>query len=709
MRRTPRLVSRPVRPLALAGIALLLAGGLGCARQQAPAFPAGEILWDQWGVPHVFAAEPEGLFFAFGWAQAENHGDLILKLYGRARGRAAEYWGEEELESDRWVRTVGIPARAAAWYAAQPPEWKARIDAFARGIEAYAEAHPEAIDVAAARVLPVDGRDVLAHMLQTIDYTFVVNRWEVAKAARGWEKAGSNAWAVAPKRSADGRAMLVANPHLPWSDLFTWCEVQLAGPGIDAYGATLVGSPILGIAFNDHLGWSHTVNTHDGADLYELTLNGDGYRFDGEVRPFDEEEQTLRIRRADGTLGEETLRVRRSIQGPVVAEHGGKALALRIVGLDSPLLAEQYWRMARARNLGEFESALRMLQMPMFTVMYADADGHVLHLFGGLTPVRPPGDWDWSGIVPGDTSATLWTKTHPYADLPRVVDPPSGWLQNANDPPWTTTFPPALDPAAFPRYMAPRSMSFRAQRSARMLAEDASLTFDELVADKLSTRMELADRILDDLEAAVAGHGDERAHQAMAVLSSWDRTAEAASRGGVLFFTFFQELTSGGASPFARPWSEAEPRTTPDGLADPAAAAAALSRAAATVAEKYGALDVPWGDVFRLRRGGRDLPANGGPGSLGIFRVVNYQPAEGGRYAATGGDSWVAITEFGEPLRAQVLLSYGNASQPGSPHDGDQLELFADKQLRPAWRSREEIEAHLEAREDLSRQLAGGR
>lgn len=703
--RTRRLAPVAVLVLALAA-AVLVWDARGAGRSGAT---STEILWDEWGVAHVFAGSDAELFYGQGWAQAEAHGDLLLELYGRARARGAEYWGETWLASDRWLSTNGVPERAARWYAAQKPHEKALLDAFARGINDYARAHPEAIADRVEPVLPVTPADVLAHVQAVLHFTFVIDRGRVDGAARRLS-AGSNAWAVAPSRSASGKAMLVANPHLPWDDLFTWFESQLVSPGIDAYGASLVGTPFLGIAFNDHLGWTHTVNTHDGADLYQLTLagegDGEGYRYDGEVRAFERETKTLKVRQADGSLKEEKLEVRRSVHGPVVASAGGKALALRVVGLEEPHIVDQYWRMVAAKDLAGFEAALAELQMPMFTVVYADDAGHVLHLFGGRTPVRPAGDWDWSGTVPGDTSKTLWTATHPYAELPRVLDPPSGWLQNANDPPWTTTFPPALDPGRFPRYMAPHSMSFRAQRSARMLEEDEKITFDELTAYKLSTRMELADRILDDLARAVEAQGDERAKRAMAVLSAWDRSADAGSRGAVLFQHFWRALTGGGKRPFATPWNEAQPTSTPDGLADPAAAAAALSTAAAEVEAEHGALDVAWGDVHRLRLDGRDLPANGGPGGLGIFRVTEYDEAAGHREVAESGDSYVALVEFSRPVRARVLLSYGNWSQPGSRHHGDQLALFSSKELRPAWRTRAEIEAHLERREALEPGIA---
>ncbi len=698
-----RLVRHALLVLALPW--LVTCGAPGAGRPSAPAVTgttsATEILWDEWGVPHIFARGDEELFYAQGWAQAQAHGDLLLELYGRARARGAEYWGERWLPADRWLATNGVPERAASWYAAQAPDERALLDAFVHGVNDFARAHPEAIADQVEPVLPVSGADVLAHVQQAIHFTFVVDRESVEGTAERLS-AGSNAWAVGPSRSASGKAMLVANPHLPWTDLFTWFESHLVSPSVNAYGVSLVGTPFLGIAFNDHLAWTHTVNTQDGADLYQLTLEGDGYRFDGEVRPFERQTRTLKVRQPDGSSKEEALEIRRSVHGPVVAAQGDQALALRVVGLEDAHLTGQYWKMATARDLAGFEGALDDLQMPMFTVMYADDAGHVLHLFGGRTPVRPAGDWDWSGVVPGDTSKALWTATHPYGELPRVLDPPSGWLQNANDPPWTTTFPAALDPGAFPRYMAPRFMHFRAQRSARMLQQDESITFDELVAYKHSTRMELAERILDDLGRAVEAHGDETAKRALAVLAAWDRSADAGSRGAVLFERFWRGLAHGGKRPFSTPWNEGEPLTTPDGLADPAAAAAALSAAAAGVEADHGALDVAWGEVYRLRQGSHDLPANGGPGGLGIFRVTDFEEADDHRQVAGGGDSYIAVVELAQPVRARVLLSYGNWSQPGSRHRGDQLELYSKKELRPAWLTRTEIEAHLERREVVS-------
>jgi acyl-homoserine-lactone acylase len=666
-------------------------------RDPAAGLESTEILWDSWGVPHVYGKDAEGLFRAFGWAQMQSHGDLILRLYGQARGRAAEYFGEKYLESDRYVRTMGIQARSREWYEAQNPTMRGYLDAFAAGINTYAKEHAAQINDEVEQVLPVDGVDVLAHVQRVIHFTFVVNPQSVANLSPSRSTAGSNGWAIAPSHSTSGNAMLLANPHLPWSDLYLWYEAQLTAPGIDAYGVALVGMPVLAIAFNNNLGWTFTVNTHDGWDAYQLTLADGGYLLDGSVRPFETETQTLKVKQANGTLREEQLVIKRSIHGPIVAHKEDKAVALRVVGLDQPDMMEQIWDMARATQLSEFEAALKRLQLPMFNILYSDRDGHILYLFNAQVPIHSKGNWNyWQSVVPGDTSATLWTKTHPYRDLPRVLDPPSGWLQNANEPPWTTTFPQVLNPNDYPSYMAPRFMNLRSQRSVRMLMEKSKISFEEMIADKFSSRMELADRILDDLIPAARRVGGELASQAADVLEAWDRKADAHSRGAVLFALWARSMPNGNW--FATPWNENSPLTTPDGLANPEDAVKVLETAATTVKLLYGALDVPWGEVARLRYGKVDLPASGGPGLFGIFRVIDLAPSTDGRFQQFAGDTYIAAIEFSNPVRAKVLTTYGNATQPGSPHIGDQLPLYARNELRPVWRTRKEIEAHLESR-----------
>ncbi|HSR67381.1 MAG TPA: acylase [Acidobacteriota bacterium] len=668
-----------------------------CAPRQQPA--SAEILWDSYGIPHVFAETNRGMFRAFGWAQMHSHGDLILRLYGESRGRAAEYWGESHLDHDRWIWTNGVPQRSQQWLSQIDPEFAGLLEGFVEGMNAYSQQHSERLDDQREVVLPLRVEDVLNHMQRTLHFTFLASPRTIQGSARRWQEGGSNGWVVGPSRTANRHPLLLANPHLPWSDFFLFYEAHLVSPANNTYGVTLVGLPVLGIAFNDTLGWTHTVNTIDAADVYELTLSEDGYLFDGEVRPFQQRSHTLKVRRQDGTVEEEELTVKESVHGPVVAEKEGKALALRVAGLDRAGVTRAWWDLGRTRSMQEFQNVLKRMELPLFTVLYADREGNIMHFFGGTTPRRKEG-YNWGGIVPGDTSETLWTSIHDFLDMPIVVNPLSDWLQNANDPPWNTTVDSPLYPAAYPDYLAPQFMHFRAQQSFQLLQEGGQLTMDDMIRLKHSTEMEAAVRIRDELVEAARKNGGETARRAAEVLENWDLNADSESRGGVLFEAFFRE--AGGPRLYAQPWKPEDPLSTPSGLADPKGAVTALVKAAERVESQHGSMDVAWGEVYRLQRDGIDLPANGGPGALGIFRVIGYDDDNGdGRPEALVGDSYVAVVEFSDPVKAQAVLSYGNASQSGSPHRTDQLQLVSRQTMRPVWLTREEIEANLERKETL--------
>jgi acyl-homoserine-lactone acylase len=237
-------------------------------------------------------------------------------------------------------------------------------------------------------------------------------------------------------------------------------------------------------------------------------------------------------------------------------------------------------------------------------------------------------------------------------------------------------------------------------RGIRMLSDAPRISFDALIVDKWSTRSELADRILPDLLEAAYRYGDELVREAAEVLARWDRCVNADSRGALLFLNWSDrhEAVNGyAAAGFARPYDLHDPLTTPAGLADPKAAVAALAVAARDTIATYGALDAPWGQVMRFRIGSVDLPANGGPGRLGVFNAIDYAALQNGTRTANFGGSYTAVVSFDSPSRAKVLSSYGSSSQPGSPHSSDQLPLLSTQTLRDAWRTRAEVEANLES------------
>jgi acyl-homoserine-lactone acylase len=355
--------------------------------------------------------------------------------------------------------------------------------------------------------------------------------------------------------------------------------------------------------------------------------------------------------------------------------------------------------MAISKTWNEFESALKMMQLPMFNVIYADNTGNIFYLFDGNLPKRPSGDFQfWRGTIDGTQSKLIWQETFSYSELPKLLNPATGFLQNANDPPWSCTYPPVLDPRKFPPYVAPVAVGLRPQHALNMIKNDSSISFDELVSYKMNTDVEAADRFLDDLLTAVEKYPDSTALAAAAILKAWDKKTDAGSKGAVLFTAWFEKIDP---SMYAIRWRADAPLTTPDGLKDEQKAVAMLVKAAEEVKKKYGALNIAWGDAYRFRLNNIDLPASGGLPQTGIFMSVNYTGDKDNKNRAEGGETFIGVIEFGKKPKAEVLLGYGNASQPGNKHAGDQLKLLSEKKLRPALLTKTEVLKNLEKKEIL--------
>ena len=705
-----RLPTRSIHASFLPVLVVAVLAHAGCTSASAPdtqkASATGtEILWDTYGVPHIFAPDHPSLFQAYGYAQMEAHSELLIRLYAQARGRGAEFYGEQYLESDRWVRTNGLPATARQWAAGQSPEFALLIAAFAKGLNAWAEEHTAELSPEARAVLPLSVEDVYAHGLRVIHYDWIVSPRRLEGRLARWEDDvhGSNEWAIAPARSATGKAILMSNSHLQWGDIHTYFEVQLTAPGVTSYGAVWVGFPVLRQCFTEFVGWTQTTNNPSESDLYKLVLKDGGYVLDGQVKPFDTHTETLKVKQADGTTKEEPLVVRRSVHGPVVAERGGAPIAMRVAALDRPKLFEQFWRMGLAKNFAEWDAAMRMQQLPLFNTAYADRDGHIAYVYNATLWKHATGDYRfWQGVVPGDRSDLIGTQIVPYDDIPKVADPPQGWVQNSNDMPWTSTYPATLDATRFAAgFAAPQGITQRAQRGTRILSTaPQKMTFENIKAWKLSTRVETADQFVDEIVATAKAGGSARAKRAAEVLATWDRQAEVDSDGMLLFYKFMTATGStfekiGG---FKVPTDDARPLDTPRGFKDPARAMAALDAVAGEVEKEYGSLRVKWGDVLRFRRGNADVPGNGAPSQLGAIRTISVSPFKDGKVEAVAGDTFYAVVEYSTPQRAEVLLNYGNWSKKGSKHVEDQLPLASRKEMRPMWRLKKDIEANLESR-----------
>jgi acyl-homoserine-lactone acylase len=679
-----------------------------------------EIRRDRFGVPHVFAESDEAAAFGLGYAQAEDHAEALARRYVSARGVGARTFGASEADDDfqlRRVDNLGSARRAAATEVSA--DYRKVIRAFAAGINLYVQQNrarlPEWIpEFDEADVLASGRSGAVTALAATAQRRALAQKYGGAAPAATREPSdddGSNALAIGAARSRSGKPILLGNPHLRWSSLY-W-EAHVVVPGrLNFYGSTLVGIPWLRAGFNEHLGYVQTNNAPDLVDLYALPLDAaspDHYVFGGRSRPLLKQDVTIEVRQPDGSLKSESRSFWSSHLGPIVHRTADKAFAYRSVALESWRYFQGFYELTHARSLSEFRKLLARGHVPTSNFTYADAAGNVLYQWNARLPKRRDDGTSYTLDVPPDRG---WRGFHALEELPGLLNPASGYVQNANNPPWYPTARGGPDAKRFPSYFEKGELSLRAQLALQMLEARESFTPDDVRELKFTTRLLSAERLKAPLVAAARAHAapsSEELRRAADVLDAWDGRVSAESRGAVLFQRFFEIYQRKAKQPWATSWNEARPLETPNGLADPQQAALALAEAAGAVLKEHGALDVAWGDVNRYRFGDVDLPGEGAVGQLGAYRVQTFDAIPDVKQRAAGwgtdaaepvgfGDAWVLLVHFTRPLQAWSVLAYGQTSDRSSPHSRDQIRLFAGRELRPVSFTEAEIEKNLERR-----------
>ncbi|HSB62246.1 MAG TPA: penicillin acylase family protein, partial [Vicinamibacteria bacterium] len=472
-----------------------------------------KVLRDTWGVPHVFGRTDADTAYGLAWAHAEDDFATIQRQLLGARGRLASVLGREAAATDYVVSLLRVREAVEARYATDlAPETRAVVEAYADGINRYAAAHPKD---AWPGLYPVRGEDVVAGFVAGVPLFFdfdkvlrelmgptrvrPVSRRNGSAAASGRQQGGpraepergSNAFAVAPRRSADGFTRLLVNSHQPWEGPLAWYEAHLhSEEGWDMVGGVFPGAPVVLHGHNRDLGWAFTVNRPDFTDVYVLEANPRDpgqYRFDGEWRDLEARAVPIDVKLWGGFHWTFTREALWSVHGPVVRRPHG-TYALRYPGMGDVRAVEQWHRMNRARNLEEWRSAMRLGGIPSFNVVYADREGHVGYVYNARLPKRAEG-YDWAQYLPGDTSDTLWSESLGFDEMPQVFDPPGGFVVSANGTPFRVTADGGNpDPARWPSTFGMEThLTNRQLRALELVGGDDAITAAELERYKLDT------------------------------------------------------------------------------------------------------------------------------------------------------------------------------------------------------------------------------
>src|SRR5688572_14689285 len=663
-----------------------------------------EVIRTAHGVPHIRAENLRAAGYALAWVQLEDYGTVAATDVLEASGRWASVEGYQRIESDFIVRRQR--EKIAKNYPSLSKDVRDVYEGFAAGVNRYIELHPEifpavmprdftGVDVAATEIISPSVRKIRA-FVNRLNPPASNERPPAPPANEegGGPDDGSNAWAFAPSRTKSGKAILLRNPHLQWTA--GYYEAHMTVPGvIDFYGDFRIGGPFTVIGgFNRDLGWSTTNNSQDLDEFYALDVDPktpDHYLFDDAGVPLKRDLVTVQFRNGEG-ISTETRELWSTSLGPVVHRANGKIYVLKFAGDGEYRAGEQFLRMMRSKSLEEWKNAMRMRARATSNFTYADRAGNIYLIWNAILPLLPYKPGDDLTAVPARKTADVWTKYVPLESLPQFLNPPGGYVHNENSSPhYSNVRGPVETKNAYPNFEQPR-LSLRSQLAIQLINGDEKFSLEDVWRLKHSYRMLLADRVKNDLIAAVkATNPTGDISNAIALLERWDNTASPESRGSSLFEIWWFHYS--GIRPdnnvllpdvrrFSTVWSVSDPYNTPRGLADNARAVESFKWAVDEIKRRYGSIDVTWGDVHRVRRGEVDVPVGGCANDLGCFRILSFARDPDGKLAANGGDGWVMAVEFGDTPRAYSVLAYGQSRLPNSRWHADQAEMFAKGEMK---------------------------
>jgi acyl-homoserine lactone acylase PvdQ len=683
---------------------------------------------DSWGVAHIYAPTREGGAYAMGWGQAQDRPDQLLHNLVAGMGEISRVIGRDGVEVDLKSHAWDHYGTARRLYGTLPEELRAAFEAYVDGINDYYRQHPDDLPDWWGE------REVDPYMVVAMGRMFLYD-WSINEVLGDLERGGlepdleadergSNQFAVAPERSAEGAAILAIDPHQGWHGVRRFWEFRVHAGDLEGSGTTLAGSgPGIGLGHTRHLAWAMTTGGPDTADVYELTLkpgDPDAYLYDGEWRQMSSHEVTLEIK------GEEPrdYTIRSSHHGPIVAEADGKAYAAKIAYADQIGCAVGYWELNNATDYTGAARAVETLAMYPQNIMVADTSGNIFYVRAGRVPVRPAG-YDWSLPVDGSTSATEWQGVHPASDLLQVLNPPHGWMQNCNIPPDAMIVDSPFRLADQPRYLF-SSFHYgrdldgwtnqRGARAVELLAADEDVTAEEAMAYITDVHPFGAERWVEALRMADERFGSQFTDHpsyrpAVDDLMAWDGQLTADSTGGLKYALWREQLQADhGRVDFGiDDWYAVVRGDEPAPLDLDDAELGALLEAFVTAVERLedftGSLDVVYGQRYRVGRDGMSWPVGGGGGSgTTTLRNVGYggEREDGTRWGERGQSSTMVVV-LSDPPQSWMYLPLGQSDRPDSPHYSDQAELlFSAGRLKPSWWLPEDLKDHIESRTVLS-------
>ncbi len=682
------------------------------------------ITRDTWGIAHVSGKTDADAIFGMLYAQCEDDFNRVERNYIVATARQAEAEGENCIYHDLRQRLYLDTAQAATIFN-QSPEWMKKICiAFADGANYYLYTHSQVKPKLIKRFQPwmpllfsegSIGGDIESISLSALE-TFYGKRMSTIQEEvtddGDEEPRGSNGFAIAPFKTESGNALLMINPH---TSFYFRSEIHVSSEeGLNAYGAVTWGQFFIYQGFNERAGWMHPSSRADAIDEYEETVSKkDGkyfYKYGSETREIKSEKITILYKKGEQKLKKE-FTVYKTHHAPVVAERNGKWICTKIMIEPLKALTQSYQR-TKAKNYSEFKKVMELRTNSSNNTLYADADGTIAYWHGNFIPKRNV-NFNWGAPVDGSNPETDWKGLHELNEIVQLKNPASGWIQNCNQTPFTSSGESSPDKTKFPKYMAPDAENARGIHAVKVLANEKKFTLDKLIAAAYDPWLPGMERLLPSLlksfdEASAKTDSLKDLNEPIQTLKDWDYKWANESIATLLSIYWAQNLRQLVSTRVSPEFSQLEMIDYLKNGTSIQEKIKALQNAIKEIVNAFGKWQVGWGEVNRFQRisGGIESefddnqPSLAVPftsslwGSLAAFGSRKYPNTK--KMYGNVGNSFVCAVEFGKRIKAKSVVTGGPSGDPTSTHFNDESLLYVQGKFKDVFFYKEDITNHTE-------------
>ncbi|MDC3276033.1 penicillin acylase family protein [Flavobacteriaceae bacterium] len=640
-----------------------------------------DIVRDQYGVPHIFAPTDPEVAYGLAYAHAEDDFKTIQISYLAGNNMLSKYLGNNGLAADFIAQFIGSEELYELRYEKDiHPDYKKIIEAYAQGINSYASSHPK--EVLYQGLFPVTPKKMMRYAQLQLFISSKGDQWvqRITQNKLNYDFSdneipkGSNTFAFNSFKTSDGSTFLANNTHQPLDGPVSWYEAHLCSEeGTNILGALFAGSPNILIGVNENLGWAHTVNQPDKTDVFALEMHPKNklkYKVDGEYFDLIPQKANLEFR----ILGI-PIKIKKtfykSIYGPTLKSKTGM-YAIRTPALNEIRALEQWWRMNKASNFTEFYDILKMKALPGYNIGYADKNDTIFYISNGLIPKRSEG-YDWGGVVPGNTTKTLWRETYDIEELPQVIQPKSGYFYNANHSPFRSS--DSLDNPIKEKFSS--DMGFetydnnRSTRLKNLIDQYDKISYEDFKTIKYDREypkpyafswMDI--NYLDLLNPETY----PEIKDLILNLQKWNRKADTNSIGAGIFAVLYDQL---------RPYYKSLPDSK---IFPPTILIKALEDTKAYLLKHFHSTQIQLGTYQKLVRGLKEIPIFGSPD---VITAMAAKPYKDGKVKVVSGESYIQLIRFSKiGTEIESVISYGSSDDPKSAHYDDQMEMYSQFQTK---------------------------